>query len=89
MNRIAFRPRHPLLPLAALLLAACSGGVPTTQNPDTVTATAAVYTGPAPASADVEAFKVNLWQNINMSSRCGGCFPNGWRLPWVPVCMPG
>ena len=59
MNRTAFRPLHPLLPLAALLLAACSGGVPTTQNPETATATASVYSGPAPASADVEAFKVN------------------------------
>jgi hypothetical protein len=70
-----------LLPLAALLLAACSGGATTTQNPFTATATASVYTGPAPASADVEAFEVNLWQNINMSSRCGGCHHAGGQSP--------
>ena len=37
--------------------------------------------GPRPASADVEAFKVNLWQNINMSSRCGGCHKAGGQSP--------
>lgn len=70
-----------LLPIAVLLLAACSGGAPTTQNPFTATAAASVYTGPAPSSADVEAFEVNLWQNINMSSRCGGCHKAGGQSP--------
>jgi hypothetical protein len=81
VNRIALSPLRPLLSLAALLLAACSGGVPTTQNPNTATASVSVYTGPAPASADVEAFKVNLWQNINMASRCGGCHKAGGQSP--------
>ena len=81
MNRIRLPSLHLLPPLAALLLAACSGGAPTTQNPDTAIASASVYTGPAPDSADVEAFKVNLWQNINMSSRCGGCHKAGGQSP--------
>ncbi|HEY6452447.1 MAG TPA: LamG domain-containing protein [Steroidobacteraceae bacterium] len=86
MNRSAFRLPNPvraLAPpaLALLALAACSGGVPTMPNPDTATATASVYAGPAPASADVEAFKVNLWQNINMVSRCGGCHKAGGQSP--------
>jgi cytochrome c553 len=75
------RPLHLLPSLAVLLLAACSGGAPTTQNPQIVSASASVYAGPAPESADVEAFKVNLWQNINMSSRCGGCHHAGGQSP--------
>ncbi len=82
MNRLPTRLPNLLLPLAVLGLAACSGGAPTTPNPNVAaTAAAAVYTGPAPASADVEAFKVNLWQNINMSSRCGGCHKAGGQSP--------
>jgi hypothetical protein len=81
VNRIRLRLPNLVLALALLGLAACSGGAPTTQNPDTVTAAASVYAGPAPTSADVEAFKVNLWQNINMSSRCGGCHKAGGQSP--------
>jgi Concanavalin A-like lectin/glucanases superfamily len=81
VNRIRLPLPNLVLSLAALALAACSGGAPTTQNPDTATAAASVYAGPAPASADVEAFKVNLWQNINMSSRCGGCHKAGGQSP--------
>ena len=81
MNRIRLRLPNLVLALALLGLAACSGGAPTTQNPNTATAAASVYAGPAPTSADVEAFKVNLWQNINMSSRCGGCHKAGGQSP--------
>jgi len=81
VNRIPLRLPNLVLALGLLGLAACSGGAPTTQNPDSAIAAAAVYTGPAPASADVEAFKVNLWQNINMSSRCGGCHKAGGQSP--------
>jgi hypothetical protein len=31
------------------------------------------YTGPAPATADVQAFEVNLWNNIRGQNRCGQC----------------
>jgi hypothetical protein len=81
VNRIPLRLPNLVLALGLLGLAACSGGAPTTQNPDSAIAAASVYTGPAPASADVEAFKVNLWQNINMSSRCGGCHKAGGQSP--------
>jgi concanavalin A-like lectin/glucanase superfamily protein len=81
VNRIPPRLPNLLVPLALLVLAACSGGAPTTLNPNVAVASASVYTGPAPESADVEAFKVNLWQNINMSSRCGGCHKAGGQSP--------
>jgi hypothetical protein len=60
---------------AALLgaLAACSGGAPTTVNPLTAPPAVADYSGPAPATADVQAFRLNLWENIKANNRCGGC----------------
>src|SRR6202142_1729716 len=65
-----------LLALASsIALSACGGGgVGTTLNPNTNSInTAAAYTGPAPASPDVQAFEINLWVNINSTNRCGGC----------------
>ena len=35
--------------------------------------TVADYTGPAPATADVQSFRINLWDNIKANNRCGGC----------------
>jgi hypothetical protein len=65
----------------AALLAACSGGAPTTANPVTTAATTQSYTGPAPGNADVQAFETNLWVNINPSNRCGGCHHQGGQSP--------
>jgi len=60
---------------ASLALAACGGGgAATTANELTATtSSAATYTGPAPATADVQAFELNLWQNIRGQNRCGAC----------------
>jgi len=59
----------------SLALAACGGGgAATTANETITTATSsAAYTGPAPATADVQAFELNLWQNIRGQNRCGAC----------------
>jgi hypothetical protein len=62
-----------LLVLALVGLAACGGGAPTTVNPATTPPTVADYTGPAPGTADVQAFRINLWENVKASNRCGGC----------------
>jgi hypothetical protein len=65
-----------LLTLAAsLTLAACGGGgVPTTATPATApTSNANAYTGPAAATADVQAFQVNFWNNVRVQNRCGQC----------------
>ena len=68
--------------IATLLLAACSGGAPTTQNPNLqAAAQVATYTGPAPGSADVQAFESNLWVNISPSNRCGNCHKAGGQTP--------
>ena len=66
----------------AAMLAACSGGgAPTTANPVTSAPPIADYTGPAPQNADVQAFKLNLWENIKASNRCGGCHTANGQSP--------
>jgi cytochrome c553 len=68
--------------LAALLLGACSGGAPTTQSPNLqAAAQVASYAGPAPSSADVQAFESNLWVNISPANRCGNCHKAGGQTP--------
>src|SRR5690606_16771053 len=60
---------------AASVLAACSGGsgAPTTENPSNGGPPSSAYNGPPPATADVQSFKLNLWDSIHMSNRCGAC----------------
>jgi hypothetical protein len=68
--------------LAALSLLGCSGGAPTTQLPNLqAAAQVEAYTGPPPASADVQAFESNLWVNISPSNRCGNCHKAGGQTP--------
>lgn len=72
---------HLLLIGLVVALSACSGGAATTPNPNGQTASAASYAGPAPGTADVQAFKINLWQNINIPTRCGNCHKAGGQSP--------
>ena len=60
---------------AALALSACGGGgAPTTATGATApTSSATAYTGPAPSTADVQAFSVNFWNNVRVQNRCGQC----------------
>ncbi len=67
--------------LAALTACSSSGGAPTTVNQQTTTTTTQSYTGPPPQNADIQAFQVNLWQNIIPSNRCGGCHHQGGQSP--------
>lgn len=64
-----------LLLAASLTLTACGGGgAPTTTNEAVASSSSATaYTGPAPASADVQAFAVNFWNNVRAQNRCGQC----------------
>jgi hypothetical protein len=70
-----------VLAALAALLAGCGGGAPTQQNPVTVAPGPAGYQGPPPASQDVQAFKLNVWDNLSNSSRCGGCHVAGGQSP--------
>ncbi|HTV76771.1 MAG TPA: LamG-like jellyroll fold domain-containing protein, partial [Steroidobacteraceae bacterium] len=68
--------------LLATMLAGCGpSGPATTVNQATGTATVSNYTGPAPASKDVQAFEVSLWNNVRSSDRCGGCHYAGGQSP--------
>ncbi|MGH8204143.1 MAG: LamG domain-containing protein, partial [Steroidobacteraceae bacterium] len=67
--------------LAMLALAGCGGGASTTENPATTPPPPAGYTGPPPASQDVQAFKLNVWDNLQASNRCGQCHGTGGQVP--------
>ena len=56
-----------------LIIAGCGGGADTEALPQLNLPTATNYTGPAPATADVQAFMINLWDNVARPDRCGGC----------------
>lgn len=74
--------RSAVLALTILIAACTAGGPPTTQTQATTPgSTAAGYTGPAPANADVQSFKINLWANIHTSDKCGGCHHEGGQSP--------
>jgi Concanavalin A-like lectin/glucanases superfamily len=79
------RLRHVELAAALVVLAltaACtSSGPATSANPVTAAPTVQAYSGPAPENADVQAFQVNLWQNISGPTMCGGCHHAGGQSP--------
>jgi hypothetical protein len=67
---------YGLFALAAIIAqSACSGGgAPTTAAAATApTSSAAAYTGPSPASKDVQAFAVSFRNNVRVQNRCGQC----------------
>lgn len=67
---------------AVAILAGCSGGgAPTVENPVTQGQDVPDYVGPASANADVQAFRINLWQNIKAGNRCGGCHGANGQTP--------
>jgi hypothetical protein len=64
-----------------VLLAACGGGADTVENPAGPGGAPSTYTGPPPATADVQAFKINVWDNLKASNRCGQCHVAGGQTP--------
>ena len=73
--------RMVLSGLAVTILSACGDGANTVENPVTTAAGPATYAGPAPATADVQAFKINVWENLKSSNRCGQCHGTGGQAP--------
>jgi len=62
--------------VALVFLASACGsgsGAGTAQNAVTTTTNVSNYTGPAPATADVQAFKLHVWDNLSPNNRCGTC----------------
>jgi len=70
------------LAMLTTVVACTAGGPSTTPSQNTNPGNnASNYTGPAAANADVQAFKVNLWENIRTSDKCGGCHHEGGQSP--------
>jgi mono/diheme cytochrome c family protein len=60
--------------VSAAVLAGCAGGGADTEVNAVIGALDIPdYTGPVPATADVQAFRINLWDNIRDNNRCGAC----------------
>ena len=82
LTRRALQVGAAVLTLAALAACSSSGGAPTTVNQSSGgTAQVQTYTGPPAQNADIQAFQVNLWQNIIPANRCGGCHHQGGQSP--------
>jgi hypothetical protein len=69
--------------LGGVALAGCSGGAETKQNDPTTgpTASGSTYSGPAPTTADVQAFRIHFWENVRGTNRCGNCHNAGGQSP--------
>jgi hypothetical protein len=68
--------------LAGAVLSGCGGGASTTENPITTPPTSGpTYSGPAPATADIQAFRINFWENVRGTNRCGNCHTAGGQTP--------
>jgi len=65
------------------VLAACSGGAPTTENPvpnsGRANGTQSAYPANAPSAAngDVTAFRINLWEKFHAEAGCARCHASG------------
>jgi hypothetical protein len=84
MNSILpLRSFRAALAVAALgwLVTACGGGAAVEENPLTSAPPPAGYSGPPPASQDVQSFKLNVWDNLQANNRCGSCHGQGGQGP--------
>jgi hypothetical protein len=65
-----------------IVLAGCSSGAPTEENPITRPPEGGpTYSGPPPATADIQAFRISFWENIRGENRCGACHAQGGQAP--------
>ena len=63
--------------LSGVVLAACGGGAQTTDNPITSVPPLSTYNGPPAQTADIQNFKLNVWDNVQATNRCGSCHAQG------------
>ena len=60
------------------LIHGCGGGSDTQQNPN-VNSAGLSYSGPPPATDDVRAYQINVWDNLKAQNRCGQCHGQGQK----------
>src|SRR5690606_14683912 len=72
-----------LAAVAALAGCGAGSGADVAENPGGPGGggTSMAYSGPAPATADVQAFKINLFDNVRGDNRCGSCHGVGGQAP--------
>ena len=74
--------------LLATLVACTAGGPATTQTQQTSgDSRRQLHGSGGSANADVQAFRINLWENIRSSNKCGGCHHEGGQSPCSRVPM--
>jgi len=76
------RIKAVLLFATLVLLNACGDSAVEEKPPINQDKTNSEYTGPAPATEDVQKFKTSLWDNISSTDRCGGCHTDGNQAPY-------
>ncbi len=81
MTMITLTRRIAPISLLITFLSACGGGAETQQLPPASVTPTSGYTGPAPATPDIQAFRVELWENIRGNDRCGDCHNEGGQTP--------
>ena len=74
--------RTSLLVLLSILLVGCGGAEVEQNPPPPVQDNTNNYNGPAPQTADVQEFKINLWDNLVADNRCGSCHQQGNTSPF-------
>jgi hypothetical protein len=77
---MSYWQRFVLVILIAVGLTAC-GGEETAENPVTSGTGISSYTGPAPATTDVQSFRLNVWDNLKANNRCGSCHGTDGQSP--------
>lgn len=86
MSELSSLLKNLLLLLLLVLLTACGGGSPTEVKenpvPPPVEQPPVNYTGPAPATSDVQNFKKNVWDELSTQQRCGNCHVQGQQAPY-------
>ncbi len=78
MRRIAI-----MLGMLSVVLTGCGGGAEVEQQPQQrPDPGSGQYTGPAPKTADIQQYKLALWDNIAQPTRCAGCHTEGKTQPY-------
>lgn len=81
-KRLMLTVRLLLACFLSLSLVACSDSkkVKVEDLPD-LTTEPTEYRGPPPASGDIQAFKVSVWDNLVLTDRCGACHSTDGQVP--------
>jgi hypothetical protein len=74
--------KHFLIITIFLLVSACGDSTVEEKPPIVSDNSNLEYTGPAPATEDIQKYKTSLWDNISATDRCGSCHTEGNQAPY-------